>query len=94
MAPLTFLEQMNWGLPPIISIAIAINASADMSNQTITIRTESDTVKKISAIAGAMDRYRNWVIEDALKPLTLTKVDPVMLKIIDPPNAQLFFRIG
>lgn len=38
-----------------------------MSNQTITIRTGSDTVKKISAIARAMDRSRNWVIEDALK---------------------------
>jgi len=58
---------MNWGLPPIISIAIAINASADMSNQTITIRTKSDTVEKISAIAEAMDRSRNWVIDDALK---------------------------
>ena len=38
-----------------------------MSNQTITIRTKSDTVEKISAIAEAMDRSRNWVIEDALK---------------------------
>jgi len=26
--------------------------------------------------------------------LTLTKADPVMLKTIDPPNAQLFLRIG
>ena len=38
-----------------------------MSNRTITIRTESDTVEKISSIAQAMDRSRNWVIEDALK---------------------------
>jgi len=38
-----------------------------MSNQTITVRTESDTVEKISSIAQAMDRSRNWVIEDALK---------------------------
>lgn len=38
-----------------------------MSTQTITIRTESNTVKKIGAIARAMDRSRNWVIEDALK---------------------------
>ena len=38
-----------------------------MSNQTITIRTESNTVEKISSIAQAMDRSRNWVIEDALK---------------------------
>jgi predicted transcriptional regulator len=40
---------------------------ARMSNQTITIRTKSETVEKISAIAKAMDRSRNWVIEDALK---------------------------
>ncbi len=38
-----------------------------MGNQTITIRTESDTVEKISSIAEAMDRSRNWVIEEALK---------------------------
>jgi len=38
-----------------------------MSKQTITIRTKSITVEKISAIAQAMDRSRNWVIEDALK---------------------------
>lgn len=38
-----------------------------MSNQTITIRTESNTVDKIGAIAQAMDRSRNWVIEDALR---------------------------
>lgn len=38
-----------------------------MSNQTITIRTQSNTVEKIGAIAKAMDRSRNWVIEDALK---------------------------
>ena len=38
-----------------------------MSSQTITIRTESNTVEKISSIAQAMDRSRNWVIEDALK---------------------------
>ena len=38
-----------------------------MGNQTITIRAESDTVEKISSIAQAMDRSRNWVIEDALK---------------------------
>jgi predicted transcriptional regulator len=48
-------------------IAFEINVSADMSNQTITIRTESDTVDKIGAIAQAMDRSRNWVIEDALR---------------------------
>jgi len=48
-------------------IAININMSATMSNQTITIRTKSNTVEKITAIAEAMDRSRNWVIEDALK---------------------------
>jgi predicted transcriptional regulator len=38
-----------------------------MGNQTITVRTGSDTVEKISNIAEAMDRSRNWVNEDALK---------------------------
>ena len=38
-----------------------------MGNQTITIRTESDIIEKISNVAEAMDRSRNWVIEDALK---------------------------
>ncbi len=47
--------------------AFDIKVIANMSNQTITIRTESNTVKKIGAIARAMDRSRNWVIEDALK---------------------------
>jgi len=51
----------------IIMIAFDIKESAIMSNQTITIRTKSNTVEKISAIAQAMDRSRNWVIEDALK---------------------------
>jgi len=48
-------------------IAFDINVGTDMTNQTITIRAESETVEKISAIAKAMDRSRNWVIEDALK---------------------------
>ena len=47
--------------------AFDIKVIANMSTQTITIRTESNTVKKIGAIARAMDRSRNWVIEDALK---------------------------
>ncbi len=47
--------------------AFDIKVIANMSNQTITIRTESNTVKKIGAIARAMDRSRNWVIEEALK---------------------------
>jgi len=48
-------------------IAVDIKEIAIMSNQTITIRTKSNTVEKISAIARALDRSRNWVIEDALK---------------------------
>lgn len=47
--------------------AFDIKVIANMSTQTITIRTESNTVKKIGAIARAMDRSRNWVIEDALQ---------------------------
>ena len=42
-------------------IAIEINVSTVMSNQTITIRTERNTVEKIGAIARAMDRSRNSV---------------------------------
>jgi len=33
----------------------------------ITIRTDPDLVKQIGALAQALDRSRNWVIEDALK---------------------------
>ena len=57
----------RWMFAIIILIAIDINVSTDMSNQTITIRTERNTVEKIGAIARAMDRSRNWVIEDALR---------------------------
>ena len=38
-----------------------------MANNTITIRTEPEVAEKIGALAKAMDRSRNWVIEDALK---------------------------
>ena len=38
-----------------------------MVAKSITIRTESDVVEKLSALAKSMDRSRNWVIEDALK---------------------------
>ena len=38
-----------------------------MAAKSITIRTESDVVEKLSALAKSMDRSRNWVIEDALK---------------------------
>jgi len=56
-----------WIFATITLIAIDTNMNADMSRQTITIRTESNTVEKIGAIARAMDRSRNWVIEDALR---------------------------
>ena len=38
-----------------------------MTTSTITIRTESEVTEKIGRLAKAMDRSRNWVIEDALK---------------------------
>ena len=38
-----------------------------MANKSITIRTESEIVEKLSALAKSMDRSRNWVIKDALK---------------------------
>lgn len=38
-----------------------------MANNTITIRTEPEVAEKIGMLAKAMDRSRNWVIEDALK---------------------------
>jgi predicted transcriptional regulator len=38
-----------------------------MPSTTITIRTDPDLAGKIAALALAMDRSRNWVIEEALK---------------------------
>lgn len=38
-----------------------------MAGSTITIRTDPEITKKITALAKAMDRSRNWVIEDALR---------------------------
>jgi predicted transcriptional regulator len=38
-----------------------------MTTTTITIRTDAKLAKKISAIADAMDRSRNWIIEEAMK---------------------------
>lgn len=38
-----------------------------MATKSITIRTESEIVEKLSALAKSIDRSRNWVIEDALK---------------------------
>ena len=38
-----------------------------MPHTTITIRTNPELAEKIAAIASAMERSRNWVIEEALK---------------------------
>ncbi|MGH8607367.1 MAG: CopG family ribbon-helix-helix protein, partial [Gammaproteobacteria bacterium] len=38
-----------------------------MASTTITIRTDSEIAEKITALAQAMDRSRNWVIEEALR---------------------------
>ena len=38
-----------------------------MAGGTITVRTDPEISAKIAALAHAMDRSRNWVIEDALK---------------------------
>lgn len=38
-----------------------------MPNTTITIRTNPELAGKLAAIASAMDRSRNWVIEEALR---------------------------
>jgi predicted transcriptional regulator len=38
-----------------------------MAGSTITVRTDPEVVAQIAALAEAMDRSRNWVIEEALK---------------------------
>jgi len=38
-----------------------------MADTSITIRTSSELAGKVAALASAMDRSRNWVIEDALR---------------------------
>ncbi len=38
-----------------------------MAGNTVTIRTAPEITRKIDALATAMERSRNWVIEDALK---------------------------
>lgn len=38
-----------------------------MASGTITIRTDPEISAKIAALAQAMDRSRNWVIEEALR---------------------------
>ena len=38
-----------------------------MAGSTITVRTDPEVVAQIAALAEAMNRSRNWVIEEALK---------------------------
>ena len=38
-----------------------------MTDTIITIRTDSELAVKVAALASAMGRSRNWVIEDALR---------------------------
>ena len=38
-----------------------------MADTSITIRTDSESAAKVAALAAAMDRSRNWVIEAALR---------------------------
>lgn len=38
-----------------------------MASSTITVRTDPEISAKIAKLAQAMDRSRNWVIEEALK---------------------------
>ena len=38
-----------------------------MVQSSITIRTDPELVGKVAALALAMDRTRNWVVEDALR---------------------------
>ncbi len=38
-----------------------------MAGSTITVRTNPEVSAKIAALAQAMDRSRNWIIEEALK---------------------------
>lgn len=38
-----------------------------MADTSITIRTDPELAAKVAALATAMDRSRNWVIEDALR---------------------------
>jgi len=45
-----------------------------MPNTTITIRTDPELAGKLAAIASAMDRSRNWVIEEALRQYVDTQM--------------------
>jgi predicted transcriptional regulator len=44
-----------------------------MASTTITIRTDKELAGKITALALAMDRSRNWVIEAALRQFVETQ---------------------
>lgn len=45
-----------------------------MPNTTITIRTDPELAGKLAAIASAMDRSRNWVIQEALRQYVDTQM--------------------
>lgn len=49
------------------SNAIIRKEDNPMAKGTITIQTQPELEEKITGLAKAMDRSRNWVIEDALK---------------------------
>jgi predicted transcriptional regulator len=44
-----------------------------MAGSTITIRTDAEIAAQIASLAEAMDRSRNWVIEEALKQYIATQ---------------------
>jgi predicted transcriptional regulator len=44
-----------------------------MADTSITIRTDSELAAKVTALAAAMDRSRNWVIEAALREYVETQ---------------------
>ncbi len=44
-----------------------------MAGSTITVRTDPEVAAQIAFLAEAMDRSRNWVIEDALKQYIQTQ---------------------
>lgn len=46
---------------------MAIYMGATMADISITIRTDPELATKVAALATAMERSRNWVIEDALR---------------------------
>jgi predicted transcriptional regulator len=68
-----FREASPFSLwPTLIHATNTYNCNANMWSQkmagsTITIRTDPEISAKIAALAQAMDRSRNWVIEEALK---------------------------